>query len=112
VSTTCLLDVEVIPDGTRVCVRPAGEIDLLSCDSLRERLDELWASGCTDVVLDLREVTFMDSAGVHLLIEHHKRAAANDAAFSIIPGGRPVTRVLELTGIDELLTYAPADGVH
>jgi anti-sigma B factor antagonist len=112
VSTTSPLDVEVIPAGTHVCVRPAGEIDLFSCGSLRQRLDELWASGCADVVLDLREVTFMDSAGVHLLIDHHKRAAANNAAFSIIAGGQPVTRVLELTGIDELLTYAPADRLH
>jgi anti-sigma B factor antagonist len=47
----------------------------------------------------------MDSTGVHVLVTHHRHAAERDMCFSIIDGSGPVSRVLELTGIDQVLLY-------
>jgi anti-anti-sigma factor len=62
-------------------------------------------SGWTDVVVDLRGLTFMDSSGVHLLLQHHRRASETDARFGIIDGQPCVARTLQLCGAYELLTH-------
>jgi anti-sigma B factor antagonist len=102
-------DVSVIAHRDFIRVVPAGEIDLWSCRPLREQIDELWASGWTDVVLDLRAVTFMDSSGLHLLIDNHKRAVAAAMRFSLIDGGGPVARILDISGLRDMLVFAPPD---
>jgi anti-anti-sigma factor len=96
----------VIPERTAVRIAPSGELDLATCDVLRVQLDELWEVGWTDVVVDLRGLTFMDSSGVQILVEHHRRATRTGTRFSIIDGSEPVSRVLELTGLRAVLTHA------
>ena len=95
--------VAVHPDRTIVRVAAHGELDGATRGVLAAQLDELWETGWTDVVADLRGLTFMDSSGVHLLVEHHRRALESGARFSIIDGPAPVARVLELCGVDDVL---------
>ena len=78
-STMPTFELSVIAEHTRARVCPRGEIDLASAGLLDAQVDELWASGWNDVVADLREVTFMDSSGVHVLRAHHRRAAERGA---------------------------------
>jgi len=104
------LELSVIAEHTRARVCPRGEIDLASAGLLDAQLDELWASGWTEVVADLRQVTFLDSSGLHVLLAHHRRAAERGARFSIINGPGPVARVLALTGMNGVFDYARSDG--
>jgi anti-anti-sigma factor len=108
-SATALLDVTAIPDRAVVRVRARGEVDLASRDVLDAQIRQLWDSGWEHVIVDLREVAFMDSGGVHLLITHHRHALEHDRSFSIIDGPAPVSRLLHLTGMDQLLTYTTAE---
>jgi anti-anti-sigma factor len=109
VTATSSFDVDVMPDRAFVRVRPVGEVDLSTSPDLRAQLDQLWDSGWTDIVVDLRDVTFMDSSGVHVLLDHHRRAARGGMSFAIIDGAPSVSRLLSLTGLDALLTYASVD---
>jgi anti-anti-sigma factor len=109
VSTIVFLDVTVVPDRAVVRVRASGEADLSTRDVLDARLRELWDCGWEDVVVDLREVTFMDSSGVHVLLAHHRHAAEHGHRFSVIDGSDAVRRVLELTGVDRVLDGVVAE---
>jgi anti-anti-sigma factor len=91
--------VTVHPDRTAVRVVPSGELDVASREVLAGHLDELWDSGWTDVVVDLRELDFMDSSGVHLLLQHRRRASEAGARFAIIDGHPSVARTLQLCGV-------------
>jgi anti-sigma B factor antagonist len=95
----------VHPDRAAVRVVASGELDVASRGVLAAQLDDLWNSGWTDVVMDLRGLTFMDSSGVHLLLQHHRRASETDARFGIIDGQPCVARTLQLCGAYELLTH-------
>jgi anti-sigma B factor antagonist len=99
------LDIAVHPHRSSVRVEACGEIDLSTCGALRGTLDELWESGSTDVVVDLRDVAFMDSTGSHILIDNQERATLGPASFSIIASA-PVSRVLWLSGLQERLAVA------
>ena len=78
-------------------LRLIGDIDLGSVPIVRTALLDAVRLG--PVVLDLREVTHLASAGVGLLLE---AAAAGPLRLRVSPGG-PVARVLALSGVDGVL---------
>jgi anti-anti-sigma factor len=107
-----LLRVVVVPDRTRVAVVLQGEIDLSTGDIVRRELRELWESGWTEVVLDLREVTFMDTTAVHVLLDAREAATMAGATFGVVIGTGSAMRILALTGLDGVLPMVDPDTVH
>ena len=97
-----ILTVEVreAPDCTYVC--PAGELDVAESGRIEREVDELLDAGCAVVVLDMRELTFIDSSGVHELLRclDATRARGSQLALVLEPG--PVRRALEVCGVLEL----------
>ena len=49
-------------------------------------LDEQFDNGFEHVVADLRELTFIDSTGIRVLWQAHRRSAQNGTRLSLIPG--------------------------
>src|SRR5215207_3785129 len=85
--------------GEAVVVVPAGEIDLATVDVVRAEIDA--ARGETKlVVLDLRAVTFIDSAGVRLVLEGTRALAADGGELAVVRGTTEVRRVFGLVGLD------------
>jgi anti-anti-sigma factor len=91
------------PGGMRV--RPVGEIDLATAGRVRHKIDECVAEGCERVVLDLQDVSFMDSSGVHLVLDADAAARAASCELLVIEGPWQVQRVFELTGLRERLRF-------
>ena len=84
---------------------PVGEIDLATAGRVRRKIDECVAEGCERVVLDLQDVSFMDSSGVHLVLDADAAARAASWELLVIEGPWQVQRVFELTGLGERLTF-------
>lgn len=82
----------------------SGELDLVSSPQLEEALRVLEEPDVELVVLDLRELEFMDSTGLHLLVRAHHTAEDTGRRLALIRGTEQVQRLLNLTGITELLT--------
>lgn len=72
---------------------------------LQAQLDELRQAGFAHVVLDLRELTFMDSSGVRLIFREDRRARSAGHRFSLIAGNAQVQRVLSVCGLVERLDF-------
>lgn len=89
-----------------VVVMAKDEIDLDTAPSLECALaDALRAH--REVVLDLTEVTFMDCAGLNVLLAVRKQADLHGRRFAVHGVGHRVARLLELTGTDQYLTVVP-----
>jgi anti-anti-sigma factor len=101
---------EVEPDRAAVRVRPIGEIDLATAPLVEAQLTELWSVGFRQIVLDLREVSFLDSTGVRLLLAWHSHSAADGMLFGVISGPPAVQRVLEVAGVVDHFTYCSPIG--
>jgi anti-sigma B factor antagonist len=103
---------EVQADDRRADVRMVGELDLEAAGGAAMLVDELIVGGAAHVVLDLRELSFMDSAGVHMLVSARRSAEQRECAFSLVRGARRVHRVLELTATEPLFRFinAPREG--
>jgi anti-sigma B factor antagonist len=85
---------EVLPARAAVRVRPVGELDLSTVPIVDAELADLWAVGFSSLgfsslVLDLREVSFLDSTGVHLLLTWTAACEDSGIAFRVIPGPPP-----------------------
>jgi anti-anti-sigma factor len=99
--------VEVQPERDRVRVHPVGDLDLTTVAEVRAHLEELITAGFSDLILDLRRTTFLDSSALHMLVEINSAAANDGFELTIAPGPPNVQRAFELTGLD---TQLPFDG--
>jgi anti-anti-sigma factor len=101
------MDVRRIGDAS-VLVSARGDIDLSTLAKATAALDDARA-GATTLLLDLREVGFMDTSGLRLVIEERQRAASNGYRFAVVPGPRKVHRLFEIAGLagDEELFVDP-----
>ena len=91
------------PTGWVVTVR--GDVDALTAPRLRDLLlDVLSRPRTADVDLDLREVTFLDSAGLTALVSAHQAAQRSGRLLRITSGtARAVVRPLQITGLTTVL---------
>lgn len=91
-------------DGVAV-VRVIGELDLHAVSPLRESLDEVVvdAVGAPKVVVDLTGLTFMDSTGLGALVMTQKKVGVQQGSFGLVCSGGPVLRLLEITGLIQVL---------
>ena len=96
-------NVEVRREGARTIVAPSGEIDLATAGQLRSALQRSREGG--PLVLDLADVTFIDSVGLGLVIEEHRRAEREGGDFRLRPGSEQVQRLFEMTGLAPRLRW-------
>ena len=101
-------DLRVVRDGRSMRIVPSGELDIATTPELEQVLDEAAADGVTEIVLDLRELTFMDSTGLRALAQANSRAGERGVMLSIIRGPRQIERVLEISGLGSLLPLVDA----
>jgi anti-anti-sigma factor len=98
--------VQTEDDVVRVC--PFGAVDIGTVGELREQLENAAAAGKKHVVLDLRCATFLDSAGLHLVLEADAASRAQGWEFELAGGPPDVQRVFDLTGARARLPFLTA----
>jgi anti-sigma B factor antagonist len=81
----------------------AGELDMAAEPRVTAQVGRAVADGADVVVLDLREVTFLDSTGVRALVLAHRRCEEAGRRLFVVRGRPSVHRVLVLCGIDARL---------
>jgi anti-anti-sigma factor len=96
------LGIEVRPSPREVAIVVRGELDLATVPTLRAVLDGVDPRHHR-IVLDLRDVTFLDSMGVGLLVEASRRCASELCELALRSPSERVRQVLELTGLHEML---------
>src|SRR4051812_6696029 len=103
---SCRVVVQSERDVVRVC--PCGEVDMGTAGQIREQLERATASGAKHLVLDLRGVTFLDSTGLHLVLEADAASRVQGLEFGLIGGPADVQRVFDLTGARARLPFLTA----
>ncbi|WP_346534645.1 STAS domain-containing protein [Micromonospora sp. DPT] len=93
--------------GGGVCLRLVGELDMSTVGQLNETIDRLAADGTRHLLLDLAELTFCDSTGIAAFVRGDNRAAADGGWLRLTGATGRVDRVLQVTGLAEVLAYQP-----
>ncbi|MFJ4834459.1 STAS domain-containing protein [Streptomyces sp. NPDC088747] len=92
--------------GDTFVVTVAGEIDHQTGGPLRQALN-LPDDVPPRVVVDLRQVPFIDSSGINLFITAHHTLAGADGWLRLAGAVPPVLRTIKLVGIDQLVECHP-----
>jgi anti-sigma B factor antagonist len=77
----------------------SGELDLASHKALKEEVERAEASEANGILLDLSDLTFIDSTGMAVLVRAHERSLTNGIPLRFSPVDGQVREMLELTGL-------------
>lgn len=86
-------------DASLPVVVLAGEVDLAAAPSLHSELQSLISAGHSTVVVDLLEVTFLDSIALGVLISALEQCRELDGELHLVLTEPRILRVLEITGL-------------
>jgi anti-anti-sigma factor len=94
-----------------VCAALRGELDLATAPELEGFVNEQLDSG-TDVVIDLRQLEFMDSSGVRVLVAAHARAGREGRRLTVVRPGpdSAVGKIIDVSGLDAELRIVDDPG--
>jgi anti-sigma B factor antagonist len=87
-------------DGEALVAIPDGEIDVASATKLRDELLTALANRPPRLVVDLSQVTFLDSTGLAALVAVYRRATEQETVFALAAPTRIAGKVLSITGLD------------
>jgi anti-sigma B factor antagonist len=87
--------------GRRAVLAIAGEVDIQTAGDLQTAI-ETARSRALEIWVDLSDTTFMDSSGLHALVQSRARLIEASRRLVLICPQGPVLRVLTLTGLDQL----------
>ncbi|HET9443027.1 MAG TPA: STAS domain-containing protein [Acidimicrobiales bacterium] len=88
-----------------VVVRVAGELDSYTAAMMRERLaDVIDGQGNLSIVVDLEEVSFLDSTGLSTVVRAYQRLRMRGGSLTVARPSPAARKIMEMTGLDRLLT--------
>lgn len=85
----------------------SGEIDLHRAEELRQALAPAMERRAPEILLDLSEVSYMDSSGLAVLIESYQKARQWGGAFALCGVQKRVRAILDIACLDQILTLYP-----
>jgi anti-anti-sigma factor len=94
------------PRDHRPWYRIAGRIDGLTSQDLESAVGLALSGGTPRIIFDMREVTFISSAGLRVVVMTAKRAAAAKGGLSIFGVQSAVNEVFEISGLQKFITIA------
>ncbi|HEY3297451.1 MAG TPA: STAS domain-containing protein [Armatimonadota bacterium] len=97
-----------ISDSSGVSViRIAGEVDIYTAPDFKSTLDEAIIAGARDLVVDMAEVTYMDSSGFGTLLSATKRLKPEGGSISLAKCNDAIERMLRITRLDSIFGIFP-----
>jgi len=93
-------------NGVPIVAAPE-EIDITNADELRAAVLQAASSGDGTFVVDMSRTRFCDSAGLHALVDAHKRAHGEGGQVLLAVSGPAVLRIFQITGVDRALPHFP-----
>jgi anti-anti-sigma factor len=91
--------VEVQRHGRVAVIAVTGELDLATGPQLEAELHGISASDTELVIVDLRNLEFMDSTGLSIIVRAHQRLTGEGCQLGLVKGSPQVQRLLDLTGV-------------
>jgi anti-sigma B factor antagonist len=100
----CEFELRADRTGTTASVAITGELDIATLPEFEQVVRSVRSPDMERLVVDLRQVRFLDSMSIEQLLRLHTELAEAGAELLVVRGPHAVHRVFELTGLDQVLT--------
>ncbi|MBQ4066221.1 MAG: anti-sigma factor antagonist [Clostridia bacterium] len=99
-------NVKLTVTGDTLCAYISGEIDHHSAKTIREAIDSALTSYSPDaLILDVSEISFMDSSGLGLVLGRYTKASEAGISFSVTGVSERTKRLFDMAGLDRIIDY-------
>lgn len=88
-----------------------GELDISAAPILQDTLTQVEGDGIRMIMLDLRDMTFIDASGLHVLLEAKARSKSSGHRVILVGANSLAQRLFKLTGTEFLLNDEHTAGV-
>ena len=88
-------------------IEPAGIFDVTQADEFYQQIDEALDQGSDKILIDLSEITFVDSSGLGVLVVALKKVKASQKEMYICSVNEQVRMLFELTSMDRVFEVLP-----
>lgn len=99
--------VRVLHQQSHTVILVAGEVDLATAPRLRSYFHDVIADADGAILLDLAEVTFLDSTGLCEILTAYAELDEQDRELRVVKASMQVRRVFEVCGITDLVVDDP-----
>ncbi len=93
-------------NGAVHTLRLSGDLDLATTNRVEAELKRVEAGDARTIVIDLSNLAFINSTGVHLLVDAELRSRADANGLTLLRGSPTVQRVLQICGVETALPFA------
>ena len=90
--------------GASALVTVEGELDIATLPDFERAITRMRSQGLERLVIDLRELSFLDSMSIELLLRLHADLTAIGADLVVVRGPRAVNRIFDLMELERVLT--------
>jgi len=101
--TNLNIDIRRLEPPQRTMVTVAGEVDYASSIELDDALAGQLQQGRTELILDLGDVSTIDSSGLGLLVRFHQRTRNRNGWLRLVRVRAQVRRALQITNLEKIL---------
>jgi anti-anti-sigma factor len=89
-------------------IKPTGMLDIKNCHELRREIIDSAQAGCSNILLDCQDLTFIDSSGLAALVLSHQNSQESNSKLSICSINQEIQMLFELTNLIEILDVFPS----
>jgi anti-anti-sigma factor len=100
-----VLSIDGYREGDRHTLLLTGELDIATAPELEARAEQLCAGRAGELVLDLSQLEFLDSAGLNAILRVRALCQEHLCEFGLTPGAQPVQRLFEITRLIDRLPF-------
>ena len=97
------MQIATTPGSDRYVITVSGEVDLASSPELDTAIIAAIESGSSSLVIDLADVSFMDSSGLGVIVRGLKRCREADKDLDLVITNERVLKVFGITGLDQVI---------
>jgi anti-sigma B factor antagonist len=98
-----MMQIATTPGSDRYLITVSGEVDLATSPELDVAIIAAIDSGATSVVIDLTDVSFMDSSGLGVIVRALKRCREAENDLDLVVTNERVLKVFGITGLDQVI---------
>lgn len=85
-----------------------GELDHHTSTSTRNKIDrDFNDSNIQHIILDMREITFMDSSGIGLIMGRYQKVKSKNGRMIVVSDNKYVDRILKMSGLLKIIEFYP-----
>ncbi|MDI6605370.1 anti-sigma F factor antagonist [Aceticella autotrophica] len=86
-------------------VKVKGELDHHTANMFKEDVDKEYGKGFKNIIFDFKQLNFMDSSGIGVILGRYKKVKENKGNISIVNPNSQLLKVIELSGLLRVINY-------